>query len=56
VDTADGKALYYDGMKMVSGLVAVRDILIEHYTKKIAWVEEMGKFYHNMMDSSRARR
>ena len=42
VDTQDGKALYYDGMKMTSGLVAYRDILVEHYTKKIAWVEEEG--------------
>ena len=44
VDSADGKALYYDGMKMTSGLVAYRPILVEHYTKKIAWVEEVGKF------------
>jgi hypothetical protein len=49
VDVTDGKALHYDGMKMTSGLVAHRDILIEHYTKKIAWVEEVGKFHHNMM-------
>jgi hypothetical protein len=42
VDTQDGKALYYDGMKMTSGLVAFRDILIEHYTKKVAWVEAEG--------------
>lgn len=45
VDAEDGKALYYDGMKMTSGLVAYRPILIEHYTKKIKWVEEFG--YHS---------
>jgi hypothetical protein len=44
VDAEDGKALYYDGMKMTSGVVASRDILVEHYTKKIAWVEELGGF------------
>jgi hypothetical protein len=44
VDTQNGQALYYDGMKMTSGLVASRDILVEHYTKKIAWVEEVGSF------------
>lgn len=49
VDPADGKSLYYDGMKMTSGLCASRAILIEHYTKKIAWVEEVGKFHHNLM-------
>jgi len=49
VDAADGKALYYDGMKMTSGLVAYREILVEHYTKKIAWVEEVGKFSRRNM-------
>lgn len=50
VDAQDGKALYYDGMKMTSGCVAYRDILIEHYTKKIAWVErEGGKFSRRAM-------
>ena len=44
VNVTDGRALYYDGMKMTSGLVAHKKILIEHYTKKIAWVEEMGYF------------
>ena len=49
VDYADGKALYYDGMKMTSGLVAYRPILVEHYTKKIAWVEEVGTFSRRNM-------
>jgi hypothetical protein len=49
VDVEDGKALYYDGMKMTSGLCAYRDILIEHYTKKVAWVEQVGKFSRRAM-------
>ena len=50
VNTQDGQALYYDGMKMTSRLVAYRDILIEHYTKKVAWVEaEGGRFSRRAM-------
>jgi len=49
VDAVSGQALYYDGMKMTSGLVAYRDILLEHYEKKIKWIEEVGKFSHNLM-------
>ncbi len=37
-----GETLHYDGMKKTSGLVAYRDILIEHYTKKIALIEREG--------------
>jgi len=42
VDDDSGQCLYYDGMKMVSGLVAHREILIEHYRKKIERVEREG--------------
>lgn len=49
LDDDTGQALYYDGMKMVSGLVAYRDILIEHFRKKIEWVEREGRFSHNRM-------
>ena len=42
VDSDDGKALYYDGMKKTSGLVAYRDILLEHYREKVALVEREG--------------
>jgi hypothetical protein len=50
VDAQNGQALYYDGNKMTSGLVAYKPILVEHYTKKIAWVEEEnGKFSRNRM-------
>jgi len=44
VDAATGQALHHCRMRMTSGLVAGRDILIEHYKKKIAWVTERGKF------------
>ena len=39
-----GRAMYYYGNRMTSGLVAYRDILLEHYTEKVKWVEERGKF------------
>lgn len=44
VNASDGQALYYDGMRMTSGLVANRDILIEGYKNKISWVEKDGTF------------
>ena len=44
VDADTGQAIHYDGIRMTSGLVAHRDILIEHYTNKIKWVAERGKF------------
>jgi len=49
VDDVTGQALYYDGMKMTSGLCANREILIEHYTKKIEWVRKHGKFSQRLM-------
>ena len=49
VDESTGKAIHYDGIKMTSGLVAYRDILIEHYTNKIEWVVERGKFSRHKM-------
>ena len=42
VDDESGQCLYYDGMKMVSGLVAYKEILLEHYRKKIELVELNG--------------
>lgn len=39
LDTDTGQALTYDRMKMTSGLCAHRDILIEHYSKKIETIE-----------------
>ena len=44
VNDDTGQAIHYDGIRMTSGLVAHRDILIEHYTNKIKWVTERGKF------------
>lgn len=44
LDADDGKTMYYDGNRMVSGLVAHRDILLEHYREKVKWVEQRGKF------------
>jgi len=42
LDVNTGQALYYDGMKQVSGLVAHRDLLLAHYRKRIAMVEKDG--------------
>ena len=42
VNVSDGQALFYDGMRMTSGLVANRKILIEGYTNKIYWTEKYG--------------
>jgi len=35
LDAATGQALHYKEMKQVSGLVAYRKLLIEHYTKRV---------------------
>jgi len=43
VDADTGQGIHYDGMRMTSGLVAYRDIHIEHYTNKVKWVAERGK-------------
>jgi len=37
-----GETLHYNGMKKTSGLVAYRDILIEHYTDKVTLIEKEG--------------
>ena len=42
VDFHSGKAIYYDGAAKVSGLVASRELLLEHYRRKIAQVERDG--------------
>jgi len=49
VDDVSGQALYYDNMKMSSGLCAYRNILLEHYTGKLKWIEEHGKFSQRLM-------
>lgn len=41
VDADDGKALYYI-TRQTSGLCARRDLLLEHYRKRVAIVEEKG--------------
>ncbi len=42
VNASDGQALFYEGMRMTSGLVANRQILIEGYKRKIYWSEKDG--------------
>ncbi len=42
LDAKSGQALHYKEMKQVSGLVAHRELLIEHYTKRIEKVEKEG--------------
>jgi hypothetical protein len=42
VDASDGRAMYHDGIRRTSGLVAHREILLEHYTKKVERVEKEG--------------
>jgi hypothetical protein len=49
VDAETGQALHYHGMRMTSGTVASRDILIEHYRKKIEWTKERGKFSRQLL-------
>jgi len=49
VDDTTGQALYYDGMKMSSGLCAHRKILLEHYRHKVEWIRERGKFSQRIM-------
>lgn len=49
VDADSGQALYYDGMKMTSGLCASRKILLEHYEHKLDWIERNGKFSQRLM-------
>jgi len=49
VDADTGQALHYDGMRMTSGVVAYRDILIEHYRKKIEITRRRGKFSRQLL-------
>jgi len=49
VDETTGQAMHYDKMRMTSGLVAFKDILVEHYKKKIEWVEQEEKFSRREM-------
>ena len=56
VNADDGQALYYDGMKMTSGLVANRNILIEGYKRKISWVEKDGEFSRRRIGFEPGRR
>jgi hypothetical protein len=49
LNSRTGEALFYRGNIMTSCCVAFRDLLIQHYEKKIAWVEEEGKFSRNRM-------
>lgn len=45
LNSETGEALHYDGMRKTSCLVANRELLIDHYTKKIAYVEKHGFSY-----------
>lgn len=56
VNDFDGKALYYDGMKMTSGVVANRKILIESYRNKIKWVEKEQYFSRRRIGFEPGRR
>jgi hypothetical protein len=56
VDNVSGQALYYDDMKMTSGLVASREILLEHYTKKLEWIKRHGKHSQRLMGYEPGRR
>jgi glycosyltransferase involved in cell wall biosynthesis len=42
LDSKTGQALYYKGMKQVSGLCAYRELLLEHYRKRVEIVERDG--------------
>jgi hypothetical protein len=42
LDSDTGKALTYDRMKMVSGMCSYRDIVIDHYSRKIKRIEAEG--------------
>ena len=42
VDSISGKAVYYDNAKKTSGLIAYRDILLEHYRNKVEKIEDSG--------------
>jgi len=42
LDAKTGQALHYAGMKQVSGLVAYRSLLLDHYTRRVAHVEKHG--------------
>lgn len=42
LDSESGKTLHYDGMAKTSGLVAYREILLEHYRKKIEKIKKEG--------------
>lgn len=42
LDAKTGQALHYCEMKQVSGLVAHRELLIEHYTKRVDYVKKNG--------------
>ena len=42
VDADTGQALHYDGMRMTSGLVAHRKLLLEHYRKRLKVIEAEG--------------
>lgn len=44
LDCKTGQALQHAYMKQVSGLVAYRSLLIEHYTKRVERVEKEGKY------------
>ena len=44
--TSDGQCVYHDHAKRTSGLVAYKDILIEHYTKKVEKARGYFKITH----------
>jgi hypothetical protein len=56
VNASDGQALYYDGMRMTSGLVANRKILIEGYKRKIFWTEKEKVFSRRRIGFEPGRR
>lgn len=41
---SDGHALYCDDLQQTSGLCAYRELLLEHYRKRVERVEKEGKF------------
>lgn len=48
LETKTGKAIHYDGMRKTSGLVANRELLLQHYIKKIERVKKEGRFSHRL--------
>lgn len=56
VRVSDGHALYCDNLQQLSGLVAFRDLLIEHYTKRIRLMEEFLSHHDSSEFGSYVRR